>query len=344
MGANAIGGEAFRTQGIGRNRGAGGTNHIFHSEENKKGDQGVLYVLSTEEYCMFELTAIGGDITAVVTNDSKPQDGDYVINTNATAGTITGTDSVSFIVKKGATISCTITKTDYYTVTETYIAGSSLDSDNVHKESVSLNKIVYAKTLRLNGANIVVTGRLTDANGNVISSSISGNNSVTFNVWKGDNTIHWETSRTYYDGKSGDMTITSGGTENLPTLDKHKYYATLGPQDQWDKNISGKTKKEWTFKNATKYVNATWTWNPDEISKASGTRWKLDYNGFGVSNSSGTNISYGPLNSSNNLPSSMNIEFSNYYETHMWSPWGNYGYVYWDRTFTIGDVWVILEN
>ena len=321
---HAIGAPAFRTIGIGRNRGAGGTNHfITNSGEDTSGDGGALYILTTKEYCMFKLTANDGAyINAVVSNDSYY--GDYVINTQAQAGTISGEKSVSFIVKKGATITCTITKNNYNSVTKTFTAGSSLDGNNVHNETVTLKKTIYTRTLALNGATISATGQFTDLDGNVIQTSLSGANSITFNVWIGDNNVHWTASRLYYDTNSGDYAITSSGIDYLPALPKHRYYATL--------DRTG----EWKFKNDTKYVNATWSWNANEISNAPGTTWSVYYEGFEVKDlvKGDTSINYGSVSYNNNLPYRMSIELKNYTK---------FLFSYTNKTFKIGTVWAEIN-
>lgn len=231
LGTSAYGASSVWTQGIGRNRGSGGSNGPGIGDD-VSGVGGALYILPTSDYCVMQINANGCGISASVSGDAIAANGDTIINTNATAGTISGNNSISFIVKKGASVTYTAWCTNYVTRVETITAGTSLNSNNVHVVNVSLNKQTYTHTITCNGS-FAVSGRFTDDNGNVTSTSKTGNGSVKFKVWAGDATV--TVSKTYYDSKN----ITISGTGTTPAnLSKTKYYLQNVSYDE-NKRIGG---------------------------------------------------------------------------------------------------------
>lgn len=278
----------------------------------------------------------GAHVRVDVTGDAPPGgmiDGNV---NNVQVGTIEKDGDVSFIVRQGATVNYTVSKTHYNTATGSFTAGANLNNKNEQDVSINLSKIIFTYKIESTGANINVTGNFTDDTGKVISKSISGTNTVTFKVWSGENTVSYTATKTYYETESGTINIAEDGSKSITFNTKKKYYASLSQTG------------EITFKNGTRDVTATWNnWNTDERNKASGTKWKCQPEGFEVTNlaKGDTNITYGDVQNSGGLPNSMTITFSNYTETHLWAPFvGNYAYVWYDKTFKIGTVYVEIDD
>ena len=349
-----IGGDSVMTDGtfncgLGTGRGEGGdvrqfTNQIQNG--HNAGIGGCLYILSTNVYSICEITNVPNDATINlnVSNDSLTLDGNTVF-LNASIGNINGTGSKKFITKKDATIDYDVVSNDGHwiangTITNVGTPDSNLgtyDADiNTHTIPISLNKRILTHTISSAGSNITVRGNFTDLNGNITSNELTGTGSITFNVWSAEPNVNYTVSRTYYDTKTGSVTVTTdnnGGTTGV-SLDKHKYYATLSQTG------------EITFKNGTRDITASWNnWSDEEKSKASGTRWKctvegFDYNIWGSDSAAfgGAEIIEGQLNYSNNLPNSKTITF--FTDAYYWL----FGNVYLDTTFTIGNIYVEIDE
>lgn len=224
-----IGGDSVMFQGnldcgIGAGRGAGG-------DLNEGGVGGCLYILSSKIYCLCTVQVPAehqdANVTITVTGDDFTEG----INTKANVGTITGKGTQTFIVKKGATIEYTVEKEHYIaqgkvenigTVAAT--EGTYNSSNNTHTIPVTLKKKILTHTIQTNGANITINGRFTDADGNVINTSMNGTGSITFNVLSEDNNVSYTATKTYYDTRNGSISVTSNGETTNVELPKTKYY------------------------------------------------------------------------------------------------------------------------
>lgn len=136
-----------------------------------------------------------------------------------------------FIVKKGAIVNYTLSKEHWVQTgsTSTQITDDKIDSStNTITIKPTMKKKVFTYTLTpgTKGADIKVTGNLTDNDGNIVGSqSISKNgNSNTFKVWSKEPNINWEESKQYYHTKTGSMSIPGDGQTTLESLEKVKYF------------------------------------------------------------------------------------------------------------------------
>ncbi len=306
--------ERFKS-GIGNNRGYGGSKH---RENEEQANGGCLYILSNNSYCVCTIKAKEGTtIEARVSGDYVTEDGEYIIKTNIEAGIISGTSSISFIVKKGARIEYFARKTNEIASGE-IIAGEKLNADNEQTVDVVLRKEIATHTIKCNG-DFTITGEFVDDDGNIINRTISATNSATFKVWLDPNHNTVKISKTYYDTLS--MQIQGNGTSTA-NLNKKKYYATLSETGEFKVN-----------KKSEKNINATWnSWNAEEKAKAQSVRWKVEYNDFkctSVMINNKANITYSSVKYTNGLPNSMNITFKNGHVT--------------SRKFKTGEVYAEIE-
>lgn len=216
-GFHSIGAPAFRTIGIGKDRGTGGTNHFFGIGEDISGVGGALYILPTKQYCKVNINSnVDAQINAVVSNDEYY--GEYVINTQIKTGPVSGENSISFIVKKGATITCTAErigsdKTDYNLFSNSYTAGETNLNATTNEENIvlGLTKKKFTKNIKLSGGYIKVE----DMSGNLLA---EGNNSVAV-------TAEIHTRVKYTAIKSGYVTK----TETISIEDGSDYSVSLTP-------------------------------------------------------------------------------------------------------------------
>lgn len=213
--------------GIGAGSGAGGNQGDY-------GTTGCLYVLPTTAYCVckIELPKDYKDakLTVSVDGDSLSPDGDLILD-SAHVETFTVTGDTMFIVKKGAIVNYTLSKEHWVQTgsTSTQITDDKIDSStNTITIKPTMKKKVFTYTLTpgTKGADIKVTGNLTDNDGNIVGSqSISKNgNSNTFKVWSKEPNINWEESKQYYHTKTGSMSIPGDGQTTLESLEKVKYF------------------------------------------------------------------------------------------------------------------------
>lgn len=248
-----IGGPSVMSQGlldcgIGVGLGAGG-------DYQESGVGGCLYILSSKIYCVCTVQVPAEHSDATVRINVTGDDFTEGINTRAKVGTITGTGTQTFIVKKGSTVEYTVEKEHYIaqgkaenigTVAAT--EGEYNSSSNTHTIPVTLKKKILTHTIQTNGANITINGKFTDANGNITNTSMTGTGSITFNVWSAEPTITLiSAEKTYYNTlsnvnielgttktqsiklKDGNAIVETSGTNTTVTLPKNKYYSTTKP-------------------------------------------------------------------------------------------------------------------
>ena len=185
--------------GIGKDRGTGGDMWISYAQYGMgKGFAGVggsLYLFSSKTYCLCKVNVPSGTHTKLVVS------GDIVQGkTHSGVGTIEGDKTTyTFIVRKGATVNYTLTKTGYDTVNKTFKTGENVNAQtNIQTVNLQLgNKIVYTHTFKLSGAHIKLTGNFVDNNGNIYH-TVEGDNSVTVKIERESNTVNYVTTKTYY--------------------------------------------------------------------------------------------------------------------------------------------------
>lgn len=314
-GASVMSSNTFKS-GIGYDRGYGGSKKMSNETY---GNGGCLYILPTTSYCVCTIKAPSGtNINVSVSGDEKSQDGNYIQNTEIRAGNMSGTTTISFIVKKGATINYNA-RNGYMVDSGSFKAGENLNSDNEQNKSLTLKKEIVTHTIKCSG-DFTITGEFTDDNGNITNRELTGTNSITFKVWKDPSHNTVTVNKTYYDSKVIQITENNGTTD--AGLNKKRYYASL--------SSTGKIKLK---KKSNITINATWNdWNDEEKAKASKVNWNLNYEGFEctalVKNK--TNISYGSMQlNSQKLPEKVTITFSNNHSV--------------SKTFETGNIWVEIK-
>ncbi len=368
IGGTSIIDQSVLTAGIGRTKGAGGSR--YWNNENKEvvsqAAGGCLYILSADIYniCTIELSDFPDDIDSAtvnieVTNDAFP--GGDESNASPSVGTITktitkeDTHSLSFIVKKGATVKYNIVSDDdNYLVegkaenigTTTATSGAYDSNTNIHKITTQLHKRILTHTIinKTNG-NLKITGQFTDDQGNVIDEIYTVNGQQEIKVWSKHPTVNYTVSKTYYDiaesGKSSTLygtlnpiTITKdnngGSTPISIQLQKKKYYATL-KTGTTTYNKGDTVTLEY---GNSQQITASWNWTSDEKNNSTGTKWQIIESDFKMNHNTGSTITYGETKYSNNLPNNRTVTF-----------YSNYKLVIKYKTkFTFGTIYAILDN
>lgn len=273
IGGNSVINNGTLTAGLGFNRGTGGDQHnnsdndfAFECSHNNKGTSGVggcLYILSADKYCVVNINVKDlndAEIKVNVSNDGMRDIDDRVDDTNGTKGApdevtvgrIEKNGKLSFIVRKGATVSYTVSRDHYNTSTGSFVVGnttstsnlnvSAIDGNNEQTATIALSKRVFTHTITSSGASITVNGNLVRDNGSIEKYSATGTNSVTFKVWSGDPTVSCTVSKTHYNTLSnasitvgrnqtqtiglthGNAVVTTNGSNTTVSLPKTKYF------------------------------------------------------------------------------------------------------------------------
>jgi len=271
--------------GIGKDRGTGGDLYDNYAENGLgKGFNGVggcLYLFSAKTYCLCTVNVPDGTHTKlVVTGDAlsgKPHSG---------VGTIEGDKTqYKFIVRKGATVSYTLTKTGYTTKTGTFPTGQNLDiSTNIQTENLSLGTRRYlTHTFKSNGAHIKLTGTFYRNDGSTYNVE-EGNNTVTVKVAEDVNSVGYTVTKTHYETKTGSENIVNDGQTTNISLTPIKYLASSVSYAKDNKGYNFFGWHEYnSWKATNKINNLSDTWKDVQGQEDSGERdvIKFEKSGWG---------------------------------------------------------------